>query len=311
MAGTNNMLVALDIGGTLAKVVYFNHTPASSPLDFPYLDGVVHFVMKDSQDIQGIISLLQSLQFDSPQLHVAGGGAYKYSVELETQLNTQVVKVDEMDALHRGLTFAIKNGTSPTFEFDRERGLKEISTSEPSPALLVNIGTGVSILKLDDAFTRISGTCLGGGTLLGLGTCLLGVSKYEEILDLCEQGRSEAVDLHVSDIYGADFSNTLAVSLGKLVITENLDYRPADLARSLVNMVAYNIGQIAYLCAKKEEITNVYFAGNFIRHYEYIMDCLSYAMHFWSKGELRPLFLRHDGYFGALGSLQKLLEQSN
>jgi type II pantothenate kinase len=305
------MLVALDIGGTLAKVVYFDHKPASSPLDFPYLDGVVHFVMKESQDIQGIISLLESLQFNSPQLHVTGGGAYKYSVQLETQLNTQVVKVDEMDALHRGLTFVIKNGTSPTYEFDRERGLREFAASEPSPALLVNIGTGVSILKLDDTLTRISGTCLGGGTLLGLGTCLLGVSRYEEILELCEQGSSEAVDLHVSDIYGADFSNTLAVSLGKLVISEHLDYRPADLARSLVNMVAYNIGQIAYLCARKEQITHVYFAGNFIRNYEYIMDRLSYAMHFWSKGQQTPLFLRHDGYFGALGSLQRLLEPAN
>mmetsp|Transcript_19974 Transcript_19974/g.37019 ORF Transcript_19974/g.37019 Transcript_19974/m.37019 type:complete len:306 (-) Transcript_19974:2242-3159(-) len=305
------MQVALDIGGTLAKIVYFDHTAPSSPLDFEYSDGVVHFVMRESRDIQGIISLLQSLNFNQATLHVTGGGAYKYSNDLESQLNTTVVKVDEMDALHRGLKFVIKYGCSPLFEFDRERGLRESQASEPSSALLVNIGTGVSILKMDQAFTRISGTCLGGGTLLGLGTCLLGVTKYEEILELCERGDSGAVDLTVADIYGSDHPNILAVSLGKFVTSENLEYRPEDLAKSLVNMVAYNIGQIAYLCAKKEEVKHVYFAGNFIRHYEYIMDRLSYAMHFWSKGQVTPLFLKHDGYFGALGSLQKVLVPSN
>mmetsp|Transcript_19971 Transcript_19971/g.37003 ORF Transcript_19971/g.37003 Transcript_19971/m.37003 type:complete len:286 (-) Transcript_19971:455-1312(-) len=275
------MQVALDIGGTLAKIVYFDHTAPSSPLDFEYSDGVVHFVMRESRDIQGIISLLQSLNFNQATLHVTGGGAYKYSNDLESQLNTTVVKVDEMDALHRGLKFVIKYGCSPLFEFDRERGLRESQASEPSSALLVNIGTGVSILKMDQAFTRISGTCLGGGTLLGLGTCLLGVTKYEEILELCESGDSGA--LTVADIYGSDHPHILAVSLGKFVTSENLEYRPVDLAKSLVNMVAYIIVQIAYLCAKKEEIKHVYFAGNFIRHYEYIMDRLSYAMHFWSK----------------------------
>lgn len=305
------MQVALDIGGTLAKIVYFDSSPAASPLDFPYADGVVHLVMKDSQDIQGIIAFLQSLNFDQSTLHVTGGGAFKYSNDLETQLRTQVIKVDEMDALHRGLKFSIKYSSSPLFEFDRDRGLRETEVSEPESALLVNIGTGVSILKMDENFTRISGTCLGGGTLMGLGTSLLGVSKYEEIIELCERGSSEAVDLTVADIYGSEYPDTLAVSLGKFATSESLSYNPEDLARSLVNMVAYNIGQIAYLVARKEDVVHVYFAGNFIRHYEYIMDRLSYAMHFWAKGKVKPLFLRHDGYFGALGSLQKLLEPSN
>lgn len=35
---------------------------------------------------------------------------------------------------------------------------------------------------------------------------------------------------------------------------------------------------------------------------------LSYAMEYWSQGSIRALFLRHEGYFGALGSMIMKLE---
>ena len=62
------------------------------------------------------------------------------------------------------------------------------------PCLLVNIGSGVSIIKVDEdgAFERVSGTSLGGGTLWGLlslltpatsfdGECSSHVQKYSSI----------------------------------------------------------------------------------------------------------------------------------
>ena len=30
---------------------------------------------------------------------------------------------------------------------------------------------------------------------------------------------------------------------------------------------------------------------------------LSYAIDFWSKGQQRALFLKHEGYFGAIGAM--------
>ena len=36
---------------------------------------------------------------------------------------------------------------------------------------------------------------------------------------------------------------------------------------------------------------------------------LSYAMEYWSQGSIRALFLRHEGYFGALGSMIMKLEE--
>jgi len=57
--------------------------------------------------------------------------------------------------------------------------------SNPTPAqfpcLLVNIGSGVSIIKIDDygKFERISGTSLGGGTLWGLLSLLTGSKSFD------------------------------------------------------------------------------------------------------------------------------------
>ena len=35
------------------------------------------------------------------------------------------------------------------------------------------------------------------------------------------------------------------------------------------------------------------------------MNTLSYAIKFWSKGEKRAYFLRHEGYLGAVGAFLK------
>ncbi len=49
------------------------------------------------------------------------------------------------------------------------------------PCILVNIGSGVSIIKVDDygSFERISGTSLGGGTLWGLLSLLTGAKSFD------------------------------------------------------------------------------------------------------------------------------------
>lgn len=54
--------------------------------------------------------------------------------------------------------------------------------SQPYPFILVNIGSGVSVLEVrgPDNYKRISGTSLGGGTFLGLCCLLTGCNTFEE-----------------------------------------------------------------------------------------------------------------------------------
>lgn len=149
----------------------------------------------------------------------------------------------------------------------------------PLPSLLCNIGSGVSIIKIEeDRITRVTGTCLGGGTVLGLATAILGIESYEELLELCQHGNANNTDLLISDIYGPTHPDTLAVSLGKIAMLGPQEFKKPDIAKSLLNMVGYNIGQIAYLSSRLEKTDHIYFAGNFIRGYEYTMDRINYAV---------------------------------
>ena len=91
------------------------------------------------------------------------------------------------------------------------------------PYLLVNIGSGVSILKVDSEteFQRVGGTATGGGTFWGLGKLLTGAKEFDELLDLAEKGDNRSVDLLVKDIYSRDYAQMglpgelIASSFGK------------------------------------------------------------------------------------------------
>ena len=62
------------------------------------------------------------------------------------------------------------------------------------PGLLVNIGSGVSIIKVDEdgSFERVSGTSLGGGTLWGLLSLLTPATTFDGML-LCLLFPSRAI----------------------------------------------------------------------------------------------------------------------
>jgi pantothenate kinase len=76
------------------------------------------------------------------------------------------------------------------------------------PYLLVTVGSGVSILKVesDTKFERIGGTATGGGTFCGLGKMLTKAKGFDELLELASVGDHRKVDMLVRDIYGEDES---------------------------------------------------------------------------------------------------------
>lgn len=56
----------------------------------------------------------------------------------------------------------------------------------PYPYLLVNVGSGVSILRVDgeSQLTRVGGSSVGGGTFLGLCRLFTGAQSFEEAIRL-------------------------------------------------------------------------------------------------------------------------------
>ncbi|XP_048853039.1 pantothenate kinase 3-like isoform X24 [Brienomyrus brachyistius] len=134
---------------------------------------------------------------------------------------------------------------------------------------------------------------------------------------MASHGDSTRVDKLVQDIYGGDYDRfglpgwTVASSFGNMISKEQRDsVSKEDLARAALVAVTNNIGSITRMCARNENIERVVFVGNFLRGNMLSMKLLAYSMEYWSAGQMKALFLQHEGYFGAVGSLLELLKSS-
>ncbi|KAI9207464.1 fumble-domain-containing protein [Polychytrium aggregatum] len=311
--------IAVDIGGSLAKVVWF-----SKKSDSP--GGRLNFVKFETQHIDQCVDFIHDVLYNTYAgqvpvsqrvIKATGGGAHKYYDLFQKRLGVTIQREDEMECLITGLNFLVRQVPYEVFTYDERRPqpmVFETNMGSLFPYLLVNIGSGVSIIKVtsDETFERVSGTCIGGGTLWGLLSLMTNAQTYDEMLELSKSGDNRNVDMLVGDIYGGAYNNiglkstTIASSFGKVFKAppeeRKSKFRHEDISRSLLYLVSNNIGQIAYLNAQAHGIQRIYFSGFFIRGHPITMNTLSYAINFWSKGKIKALFLRHEGYLGAVGA---------
>uniref|UniRef100_A0A673TR71 pantothenate kinase n=2 Tax=Suricata suricatta TaxID=37032 RepID=A0A673TR71_SURSU len=289
--------------------------------------GNLHFIRFPTHDMPAFIQMGRDKNFSS--LHTVfcatGGGAYKFEQDFLTIGDLQLCKLDELDCLIKGILYIDSvgfNGRSQCYYFENPADAEKcqklpFDLKNPYPLLLVNIGSGVSILAVysKDNYKRVTGTSLGGGTFFGLCCLLTGCSTFEEALEMASRGDSTKVDKLVRDIYGGDYERfglpgwAVASSFGNMISKEKREaVSKEDLARATLITITNNIGSIARMCALNENINQVVFVGNFLRINTIAMRLLAYALDYWSKGQLKALFSEHEGYFGAVGALLELLK---
>ena len=349
--------LAIDIGGSLAKLAFSNvhsrrrtlsqdglvtdgmivlddeqthepnvHTCEPNTRDEEYKTRRLHFVKFETKHITNLTHYIKDCLGDDAALirgrtiRVTGGGAHKYRDLFEKTLGLKVIREDEMDCLIKGSNFLLNNIPNEAFSF-KKNGNPEISFEKIGcefPYLLVNIGSGVSMLKVDsdEHFERVGGTAMGGGTFWGLGSLLTKAQGFDELLALAEVGDSSSVDLLVKDIYGGSYEalglpgDLIASSFGKAARSRIAgpardQVHDADIAKSLLHLISNGIGQVAYLHANLYNCPRIIFGGFFIRGKKTTMHTISYAINYWSKGTVQALFLRHEGYLGAVGAYLK------
>lgn len=336
--------IAIDIGGSLAKVIFS-----------PFESNLLTFYTVETEQIEKFIKLLHSIVRDhnksdycTTRILATGGGAYKFYDLLQEEFagSKAIVRLDEMECLIKGLDAFIHEIPDEVFTYDDQSGANNVMLPEEIadsasiyPYLLVNIGSGVSILKVDEPgdFKRIGGSSLGGGTLWGLLSLITGAHTYDDMLDWAHEGDNTNVDMLVGDIYGTDYnkiglkSSNIASSFGKVfqkrrnsisrpssstsitnhttittsqadIALRNKKFKNPDICKSLLYAISNNIGQIAYLQAKIHNVQNIYFGGSYIRGHLTTMNTLSFAIDFWSQGNKQAFFLKHEGYLGAMGA---------
>lgn len=340
----------IDVGGSLIKVVFFDpkettreetvtlrrirrYLRSSKPygttgkrdthLEMPNCVinkrlGSLHFIRFATSHMPQFLEMAKNKRFADTISTVCatGGGAYKFEEDIKTNLGITLHKTDELDSIIYGIHYIDKYNSERECYYledplDDAKCVKvPYDFSRPYPYLVVNIGSGVSILAVysSTSYSRISGSSIGGGTFLGLCSLLTQCKTFDEAIRQAKAGSSTKIDKLVKDIYGGDYpkfnlsGDTVASSFGHMNMAEKRkDVKREDLARALLEMVTINIGSIARMCAANEDIDRVVFIGNFLRVNQLSMKLLSYAVNYWSKGAMKALFLEHEGYFGAVG----------
>ncbi|XP_018912276.2 4'-phosphopantetheine phosphatase isoform X1 [Bemisia tabaci] len=335
---------AIDIGGSLTKIAYYSlvshrkvnyeaekdNAPNEENFTYALSEGArLHFVKFETKYIADCLDFIRSNLVNSKEsmsgksIKATGGGSHKYASLIAEKLGLSVDKEDEMECLIKGCNFLLRNISDEAFVYHRHGNPEyEFQTATPNifPYLLVNVGSGVSIMKVEseDSYERIGGTATGGGTFWGLGSLITKAKGFDELLQLAERGDHRNADMLVKDIYGGDYkklglpADLIASSFGKVCPkreTGGAQYTDADLARSLLFTISNDIGHIASLYAMMHKLNKIYFGGYFLRNHPLSMHTVSFSINYWSRGTVQCQFLRHEGYLGAIGAFLKGAEE--
>ena len=130
-------------------------------------------------------------------------------------------------------------------------------------ALVVSIETGTAFVKAScEKAIHIGGSGIGGGTLMGLSSMLLGENSIDAIIALAEHGKLDNVDLSIGEISNAVIpslpSNVTASNFGKIKNTAN----KADMVLGLINMVFQTVGMLSVFACANSKIKDIVITGS-------------------------------------------------
>lgn len=201
----------------------------------------------DHESVRSVLQIGGVTLADVPHLAVTGG---RHKVLPSRLGDCAVVAVPEVTAIGRG-------GQELAFESTTDRS---------TPLLVVSAGSGTAVVSArGSAYAHITGTGVGGGTLLGLGRLLLGTADASEIDALAQRGDANGADLALRDVVsgpiGALPPDATAVNFGRLARLETTASRD-DLAAALMTLVGQVIAITAINAARAERIGQVVVIGH-------------------------------------------------
>jgi type II pantothenate kinase len=185
-------------------------------------------------------------------------------------------------------------------------GVGGTSLAHKDRALVVSLGTGTAIVSVNKAEIRhVSGTGLGGGTLLGLSKHMLGVSGLDTLETMAGRGNLHRVDLTVRDIAGGPIGDlppgTTAANFGKV----SSDATPDDKALAIINMIVEVIGVLAIASARASGHEDIVLTGKLTRIFRFMQKTRRLEFVF-GRGFVIP---EHADYATAIGAARTALKR--
>jgi type II pantothenate kinase len=137
-----------------------------------------------------------------------------------------------------------------------------------TPILVVSAGSGTAIVAAQgNVYRHVTGTGVGGGTMVGLARLLLSTTDPHEIDRLSLAGDANGADLSLADVVTGPIGrlppDATAVNFGRVARLAALPNRH-DLAAALVTMVGQVIGTLAVVAARGQQMERVVVIGHLI-----------------------------------------------
>ncbi len=188
---------------------------------------------------QAIAAVVEKLE---PGMRIGvTGGRYR---DLPDEVDGfSIKKVDEMQAL----------------------GLGGLALAQMDAGLVVSAGTGAAMVAArPSGIEHVTGSAVGGGTLLGLSKLILQTADVAEIDRLAMEGDASAVDIMLNEAVGGQVgrlpAEANAVNLGKL--DRDNGFSRENLAAGLVRLVAQVISVIAINAANAFDLEAIIMVGH-------------------------------------------------
>ena len=271
----------IDIGTSLSKIV------AARPGE------ELVFTLLKNNNCQDVVDYVMGMgmQFCG----VTGGGALEFKHRLHHLREIGTAAVPDVFCTNEFASW----GTGVIKLLPTSSGIK-------LPYLLGSIGTGTSILLVNGySITRVGGSALGGGTILGLGRAVRPGCSFEEICELASQGKRCKVDLLLRDIYAPGevclAGNVTASNFGRLSGDNCPQAAAPDVMAGIMGLVGENIALIASGLMNTASTRNIVYAGTTLRHNPALCEVLIQA------GKLlnhNVIILERGEFTGAVGAYQ-------
>lgn len=246
------------------------------------------YVGEPDESIVRAILARGGVELEELEVLAVTGGRHKL---LPAQIGrTRIAGVHELPAIGRG-------GQAALPDFSRRKRIAVVSA-----------GSGTAVIAAQGRrYRHITGTAVGGGTMLGLARLLLGTVDPGEIDRLALQGNSNAVDLGLADVVTGPIGTlpptATAVNFGRLARHDFVAGRE-DLAAAITNLVAQVIALLSISAAKAQRAEKTVIIGHMTD-----MGSIRRVMGLVGQYYSTPIELpEHAGFFTALGALHTVAE---
>lgn len=270
-------VIGIDTGGTLTKLAYINQEKELTLEVFP------------SNEMERVKDWLERHpQVD--EIGVTGGRTEQLRGVLKTMKSIEYIV--EFEATLKGVRY-----------------LLEKEGHQIDKSIITNIGTGTSIHYMDgETHARISGTGIGGGTLVGLAGLLTGITDFEEITALAAKGDRSAIDLLVKDIFQGMESpidgSLTASNFGKVGITRLVEHPVENVLATVQGLVGEVITTLSIQLAEERDAKYIVYIGSTLTDNENLKKVIS---HYTILKKHTPIFLKDCGFSGAVGALLNII----